>query len=281
MLFVDTLRKAVSLGYASCFLREEPVRLSLILISNPESGKSSILTSWAPPNKVGGMFIMNDLTKSKLINVILKNSNGLRYIVVPDFLRVTSHSIGVTRAVMGMLNSGMEEGLTDVTQYLGNSQNQVATFEEPLRFGVATSITRQYMMQRHVKQLWFDTGFFSRFMPLTFDYTDDQIKAIKEIIQSGKESHSKPEQLKLKEMSIRCPSKYVEELDKYIKPLARSARLYGFRYTRQMRVMLKAHALQRICAVKGRKPDKTVTKEDLEGVIPILRYVNMDYNKVV
>lgn len=274
MLFVDNIIEIVKLGIASSYLKNEKTYLNLILLANPEAGKSSILLNFNF-NKLKNVFVFSDLTKTKVEDFLKKLNNphqNLKYIIIPDLTRLFSHRKDTQRGLLGLLNSGLEEGIYDITTYYSTSLQETKRFEKPLRFGIATSMTRQMISDRRRTRYWYSIGFLSRFLPVSFRYSKEQIKKIREYIASGKDLSNEPEILKLKPASIKCNPKYVLKLDPYIDKLAEASVLYGFRYTRQFRIMLKASALLR-------NSDKVCNK-DVKHVEKLLHWINLDYNMV-
>jgi len=273
MLFVDSIIKLVKLGIASSYLKDEKRKLNLILLGNPEVGKSTILLNFNF-NKLKGVFVFTDLTKSTLEKFLKEMNNPketVRYIIVPDFTILKSHQKEVEKGIIGILNSGVEDGLREITLHYG-SVPETKPFEKPIFFGVATSMTRKFLEDRRRTGYWYSVGFLSRFIPISFSYSKEQIKAIRRYIAESKDLLEKPEELRLKEKVVKCSGKYVLMLEPYVDKLASASYTYGFRYTKQFRLMLKANALLRGSTRVGLKDVKDVEK--------LLKWVNLDYNQV-
>jgi len=265
MLFVNCIRDIVRLGIASAYVKnDEPV--SIILLGNPESGKSSILLSFVMPKEV---CVLTDATKTKLENYLLKISN-FRYLVIPDFIKVVSRNRSTRANLISFLNAGIEEGIHDVTEYFGGSIQKTTEFKDPLRFGLATSMTRSSIEDR--RKEWYRIGFFSRLLPVSFSYTKEQQKKIREYIHAGKDLYEEKEKLRLKTRNIKCNKKFSMHFEPFIEKYADANKLYGFRITHQFRCLLKASALLR--------GSSHVTKKDVDVVSRSLKWINLDYNQV-
>jgi len=265
MLFVKNITKIVKLGIASSFIRnEEPV--SVILLGNPEIGKSSILLRFNTPKNV---FFLTDLTKSKLENLI-KEFQNIRYLIIPDFIKIISHSKSTVSNLISLLNACIEEGVREITQYFGGSVHQTTPFKKPIKFGLATAMTRDSLEDR--RRNWHRIGFFSRLMPVSFRYTKEQAKKIREYIYAGKDLFEKKEKLRLKPTTITCSKKYPAMFEEYIDQFADANRLYGFRLSKQIRGLLKANALLR--------GSRRVTIRDVKEVKKLLKWINLEYNYV-
>jgi hypothetical protein len=274
MLFVEAIRKITKLAIASAYLEDEKQRLNIILLGNPESGKSSILLSFKYP---AGVKVLTDVTRAKLAKILkdIKDpEKDLKYMIIPDLTVVRGHSKTVEKGIISFLNACIEEGVYDVTQYLGSGFTDITEFKKPIRFGIATSLTRQIMEDRRRQGFWYSTGFLSRFLPVSYSYTEDQIKKIREYIAGGLELDGDLEKIvvKGKPKRVVCDIDDVLYYGKYIDKLAAASMTYGFRYTRHFRLMLKAHAMLR--------GSNKVEAVDVKEVEKLLKWVNLDYNPV-
>lgn len=276
MLFVDKIIKIVKLGIASAYIKNEKTRLNIILLANPEAGKTSMLLNF-DLKKLKHVFAFSDLTRSKLEKFIKELNNPresmIRYIIVPDFTRLISHSKDTQRGLIGLLNSALEEGVMEVTSYFGSGMSDTKPFNHPVRLGVATSATRTFISDRRRTSFWHSIGFMSRMLPISFSYTKEQVVVIRKHIADGKDLFDEPEIMRLKDMKVSCKGKFVAEFGDYIEKLAEASSLLGFRYTKEFRIMLKANALLR--------GSSNVTKRDVKDLMPLMKYINLDYNKVV
>jgi hypothetical protein len=271
---VDSIKEIVKIAVATSFLEDEKQRLSIVLLGNPESGKSSILLSFKYPE---GVKVLSDVTRLKLITLLkgLKEpEKELRYLIIPDMTVVRSHQKLVERGIISFFNSALEEGIYDITQYFGSGVVNITSLKKPLRFGIATSLTKQIIEDRRRQGFWYSTGFLSRFLPVSFSYTREQIEKIREYIAGGAELVDDIEKLSLrgKPKLVSCNVDDVLCFKEYIDRLAAASFTYGFRYTRQFRLMLKAHAMLR--------GSEKVEPVDIEAVKKLLKWVNLDYNPV-
>jgi len=272
MLFVKVIEKIVSIGIASAYVSNERKPLSLLLLADPECGKTSILTGF-DFKKLKCIHVFSDITKLKMTSLLSRIENpekNLRYIIVPDFTRVLSHSKSARNNVISFLNVGIEEGLADLTMYYGSSFADVRKFKQPLCFGLATAMTKEYMSD--ARRGWNKIGFLSRLLPVSFKYTKEQADKIMEHLAYSRDLGKQIKKLPIKKMKVECSGDHVLKLKPYIDDLIASTFMYGFRYTIQFRLMLKAHALLRGA--------KEVTRTDVKGVRKLLKWVNMKYNPV-
>jgi hypothetical protein len=275
MLFVEDIIKIVKLGIASSYLKGERNYLNIMLLADPEAGKTSMLLCFNF-DKLKNVFTMTDPTKStlqKFIKELTGNPHILKYIIIPDFTRIKSHGKSTEKGIIGLLNSGIEEGLREITTHITGGLSDVKVFDEPRFFGMATSMTRQFMGDRRVTKQWYSLGFLSRFIPVSYSYTDEQKAKVREYLAEGRDLFNEVEILRLSEKRVGCKSVYVSKLNPYIDKLIEASHLYGFRYTKQFRIMLKANALLR--------GETDVDDVDVEEVKRLMRYINLDYSTLV
>jgi len=264
MLFVSKITEIARLGIASSYVKnDEPV--SIVFLGDPEIGKSTIILRFNPPKNT---VVFSDLTKSKL-EEYLKNYQQIKYIMIPDFIKVISRGKSTKANIISMLNAGIEEGILDITQYFGGSVTQTTVPRKPIRFGMMTAMTRRVMSDR--RREWFKMGFFSRLLPVSFSYSKEQSKKIREYICAGRDIFTEKEKLRFRQRSILCNKRHVLHFEKFIENYAEAQKLYGFRMTKQFRSLLKASALLRSSDAVGR-----IDVRRIEGLV---QWMNLDYNK--
>lgn len=268
ILFVSDIRHIVKLCVASAFLKgERPV--SVILLADPECGKTSILYSFNY-TKYKNIMKITKPRASVLEELMKKSDSGLNYIVVPDLIRITYSSKSTSQNLISFLNSAVEEGITEISTFEGNHAN-ITTFKEPRYLGLATALTRATISDR--RKGWHKIGFFSRFLPVSYSYNKEQQKRIRQNIYAG-ELFDYTETLNIgKAKRITCNKKYPEMFEDDILRLANEEKLYGFRYAKQFRVLLMASALLR--------GSSKVTLTDVKILKNLTRHINMNYNEVL
>jgi hypothetical protein len=272
MLFLKHIKSLVRLGYASTFLSDEKVRLNLLLVGSPELGKTATMLGF-DFDKLKKIFVFSDITRMKLEEFMLqlRTPHSLTYVVLGDFTSLGEHNAKTVKAVLGILNRGLEEGIKDTTTYSFGHAKTIR-FKKRVIFGLVTSCTRKWIEDRRHSGYMLTIGLMSRLVPVSASYTEKQVKEIRNYIAESKDLFEEEEILQLKPSKIKCDAKYVKMLDSYIDKLADAVDTYGFRYTRQFRIMLKANALLR------NSPE--VTLEDVENVKVLLHWVNLDYNPI-
>jgi hypothetical protein len=211
--------------------------VSLLLIADPESGKTSIVLD--RPCKAVEAF--TDIT-GRGIQMVLAQNKDLTHIVINDMVAILSHRQAVNRYTISMLNALTEEGLSAVASPAG-----VEKFANS-RKGVITSLTTD--MANDNRNWWNKVGFASRMLPFCYQYPKNLLIEIKQSIDDlgGK---SAPEKLK-KEFLLPlriCDVKYERRFIERVRRLAdiRSQILeeQGMRRLKQYHALVKGHALLR------------------------------------
>lgn len=267
ILFVNEIKEIVKLCVASSFLKNERP-ISVILLADPECGKTSILYSFNY-KKYKNIMKITKPRASVLEELMKQSKDGLNYIIVPDLIRMTYSGKSTSQNLVSFLNSAIEEGVTEISTYEGGHAN-ITTFDKPKFLGLATALTRTSMNDR--RKGWHKIGFFSRFLPVSYSYTLEQQKHIRKNIYDG-ELFDDLELLNIgKAKNIQCNGKFPAMFEEDIIKLAKEEGLYGFRYARQFRIILMSSAL-----IKGRNK---VTMTDVKILKKLLKHINMDYNKV-
>lgn len=269
VLFVEKIRKIVKLCIATSFLKDERP-ISVILLADPECGKTSILYSFDYKNYKNIMKITKP--RASVLEELIKKDkeNGLNYIIVPDLIRMTYSGKSTSQNLVSFLNSAVEEGVTEISTFEGGHAN-ITKFDKPKFLGLATALTRSSMSDR--RKGWHKIGFFSRFLPVSYSYTDAQQKSIRKKIYHG-DLFNEAEKINISKTrrKIICNGKYPELFEEDIVKLAKEEKLYGFRYAKQFRSLLMASALLR--------GSTKVTRTDVKIIKDLLVHINMNYNKV-
>lgn len=266
MLFVKKIRRILKLGIVSAYLKNaKPI--SILLLADPECGKTSLLYSFDFGKKSGVLKITKPTMSAieKHFKDILEGS--INYIIIPDLIRITEANRATAKNITGFFNSAIEEGLTEITTY-NNGTPDTKFLKKPWIIGVATALTRSKLQDRRGN--WNKIGFFSRFLPVSYSYTKAQQEIIRDEIYKGQTFDGK-EKLKLgSKKAIICNPKFPRQFNEHIKKLAEKEELYGFRYANQFRTLLMANAFLR--------NSNKVTQRDVEAIKDLWIYINTDYN---
>lgn len=248
--------------YSGKLKNERP--LSLIVAANPESGKTEALREF---KCVDGIVYLTDCTAHGLTKEVLPriDTGAVHHILIPDLLNPLSRKQSTVQTFVTFMNSLIEEGVAEISTYAqGMTQRKT-----DLRCGLVTAITKDKLKDK--RHEWSRLGFLSRALPFSYSYGTDKVRQIMEYIISEKYHDDKPLKLKL-------PAKLVDvelkaALARLILPesyrFADANELYGFRFQRQLQVLMKSIAL-----ADGRRK---VIKKDFNEAMRLMRWVNLDF----
>lgn len=263
MLYTQNLEKLLALTLYSAYIKNEKA-VNLLLIANPEAGKTELLKKFYQ-NK--GVAVLTDVTAYSISRDLLHKiqNKEIRHIIIPDLIKVLSRKTSTVQNLITFLNSLIEEGIISIKTYAMNIE-----FQNPVNCGLITSITQEIFEDK--RRNWGKIGFLSRCLPVSWSYTKEQVLEIYDYIYSEKYMHENVYVLKLPktEKEIKIDKDYAKMLTPYVKELADSYKMYGFRYQKQFQVLAKANALMN-------KRDE-VTEKDIIELQKILKFTNIKFN---
>jgi hypothetical protein len=226
---IEILRAAIWSGKIA---DERPV--SLMLVARQESAKTECLKHFflTPSLKY-----LSDLTSRGLNPYRQEIETGrIRHIVLLDLVRILSHGRGVSDRTIQSIASLMEEGESETSDGGGKS-----SWDNFPKIGVLMGITPEFFFSKRGR--WRGTGFLTRFVPISFEYSKDTQHAIHDAIAKG---HRMPppikENIPLIPFQIELPDKYAGIISRRAEELGITMKTYGFRYQRVLRALAKANA---------------------------------------
>lgn len=236
--------------------------LSLLMVGKPEVGKTSIAMKFAANRK--DVFITTDTCYANMVNETLPkvDREGISHIIIPDFLKLLMKKQSTSDHLVTLLNSLMEEGVFNIGFHNSNRQFN------GLRCGIITAITDGVL--RDHRRNWERIGFLSRCMPVSYSYAPNTVSDIFSYLQQ--EDYHEEKEIKINtsknKKSVEGDDVLFQQLEKYARGFGQCTNTYGFRYQKHFQVMAKANALKN-------KRNK-VTQEDIDKVIQMTRYINLD-----
>jgi hypothetical protein len=212
---------------------EKPV--SIMLIAEQESAKTEALKYFRGTTT---LLYLSDLTSRGLTAHHKEIQDGiLRHVVLLDLVRILAHGKGVSERTIQTLASLMEEGESENADAGG-----ITRWEGFPKIGALMGITPSFFKNR--KGRWRQTGFLTRFIPISFNYKPETVREIHSAIANG---HSlpppHPEKLPQANVLIKCSSEYSRVLSQRAITLGANMKTYGFRYHRILRALAKGLAL--------------------------------------
>jgi hypothetical protein len=278
----DIIRYSIITGY----LKRDIAPISLMIIAPPESNKTSMLKQFETLKNVK---YTADISSKPLIEFIKNVSKDKYYhIIIPDFIKVVKHNQKTVDSVIVTINSMIEEGIRSSMYY-----GQEIDLKKNVQCGVITSITPDLYVQQF--KAWNDIGFLSRFMHVTYEYSDETRTEIMKMI-IGNEKPNLDEQInkikktgKLKDIPIQKDvaegiMNYTDEVVKKIRSYNVSVwqgavkrnismNIQGFRLLKQLLLFSKAIAFD--------KGYEEVNYECLNELKRLLEYFCMPNNPKV
>jgi len=237
--------------------------LSLILVAPPEHGKSELLSQFSKNPSVSWC---NDLSSNPLITDILPDVEKkiITHIVIPDFLKILTHSKRTTQSLLTLLNSLTAEGIKDINFY-GVERH----FDYPIKAGVVMAMTREALERRKV--YWKDIGFLARCIPVSYRYSDLTIRQVHDWIKLGDYSRGNYVHLPRRIRDVDIKPKFSKKVDTLQASWREKVQSFtGFRLHKQFRTLLKAIAYR----------DEEVNSDHLLKLTEYLKYINFDYNVI-
>ena len=262
MIHTQILEHAVRLAlYSTALEKETPV--SLLIVAPPEHGKSEILKMFA---FIESLKIMTDFNSHVFADFANEYQAGrVKTLVLPDFLRIVKKKYSTQANSLMILNAITEEG------WIGKLP-MGQTISEPIKANVLTAITKEEMADKRHK--WAKLGFLSRFIPLSFSYTEETKKKIREYIKDRIYKSDDMFDFKLpeKKVNVVLPREFANQLEKITLKISKENNLTGFRLQRQLQVMALSNALA--------NKKTMVDQSDVDVVKQIAHFINFNFTQI-
>jgi hypothetical protein len=217
-------------------LKSPHAPLSVLLISTPECGKTSVVSQ----RKVKSVIAVTDATGRGLLK-ICEQSPDVSHIVFNDLVAVMSHRQSVNKYTQAMINALTEEGLGTFA-----TPDGVSTIANGRR-GIIACLTSE--LSQDGRAWWNKIGLSSRLLPFFFSHPGTLTLKIKDVIDNGEAKPAK------KRGELKIPAHLVKVAipDKYIKAIRKIADQKatelgdptGYRRLKQFRALACGHALRR------------------------------------
>lgn len=239
----------------------EPV--SLMLIADPEHGKTSVVLS----KDCEGVVVLSDVT-GKGIQNLCQMKPEITHFVINDLTAVTAKKHNVSEFTMSMLMAMTEEGIR-ATAY----PNGVQQFDSGKR-GVIVCATTQGATDG--RTWWVKSGFASRLLPFCFTHSTQLTLKIKSAIDTGRfdgcwrRDEKQREQFPIPKATIEVgiSNAMAEEIGRIADFRATQLGEKGYRRRHQYRGLARGHALLR----SWKKP--AVNDKDIDFLRRVDPYVN-------
>ncbi len=263
MLFTNDIEEIVKLAIASrYFTNESPV--NLLLVCEPESGKTEILSAFQDIKNVHYTtdIVYRNLLQSTLFEI---KEGKIKTLMVPDFIKVISKSKSTASNIVTVLLGLLEEGIKNIDVGIP------IRFKHSVRCNLITAITKGSLISHY--RHWINIGFLSRFIIISFRYTNEQSTEISKHIAQQKHIEKVIKKIQHPTKQIILPEKHVYQLMPFIKSYAKKENTRGWRFQARLQTLLKTSALL----------DKrdAVNQKDVNKLLKLLRYANTDMNELI
>jgi hypothetical protein len=241
--------------------------LSLIISSKVGAGKTKILKQYS--NVLGAKYL-TEVTAYGIKRYYLDKikSGEIRHLLIGDFLAELSKQKKTKDDTIAFFNELMEEGVNAVASY-------AVYFDEPdaIKCGIITTIAQADFLRKSHR--WYEMGFLSRAIPLTYSYSKlSEVKIYKHIAECTDMQSDLKKDLWLPKIPVRViPNKNLNtQLIEVSMKMSEWEKAYGFRKQEQLQTLMMANALKR--------GSMEVEQEDYDKVLELTQYINMYFNEV-
>lgn len=184
LLGMEPIQDLVELALWSAYIRKARI-VSLMIVAEPESGKTELLKKYRRNNGVHGMRrfsafgVLNDLKEGR-ISVLFDSPKILGHLVVYDFATLYSFKTNTVDSTMAFLDALTEEGLEPESTYAVHFDD----IEEyrGLTGGVIAAINTQGFFtpksKSRIRANLMKGGFFSRNIIVSYRISESQVRKI-------------------------------------------------------------------------------------------------------
>ena len=264
---LEPLADMITLTLYTAYVKSIPKPNSLLVIAQPESGKTEILKKFIPNKNVA---YLSDVTAFGLERDYLPKieAGEIRHIVIPDLLKPLSRKESTVKTFITSMNALIEEGVASSSTYATRR-----TSEKHVKCGLITAITgKELSNQRHN---WGRIGFLSRIVPFSYSYGIESVKKIFDYILGLdylSESDIELKRIPKQDRQIRLSLRYARAILPSTAAIAEAQHTYGFRLQKQFQALLQASALE--------KGHSVVNSRDVDRVLHLMNWVNFDENPI-
>ena len=215
------------------------------------------------PHDATAYGIINDY-KDELVNGTIK------HFIFPEFVLPLARKKETVSTFIAFINGLIEEGIDTINTYATSFR-----LDKPIRAGVIACLAKSEFAWR--KSYWIKMGFLSRFLPVSYSYSERVENAIFEAIFTGKKDISSI-QLNFQRGVVTLSPGIARRLNTKAKEIARAmsikdtAEIAGFRAQQHLQRMAKALALS-----EGKSE---VDEHDFYKLMELAEFMNLDYKEI-
>ena len=268
MVGTKAIEKIISLALWSAYVEDEQPQ-SLLILSQVEGGKSLMATQFRQndgvvcPHDATAYGIIKDY-KDQLVN------GHIKHLIFPEFVFPLARKKETVSTFIAFLNGLIEEGIDTINTYATSFR-----LRKPIRAGVIACLARSEFAWR--KRYWIQIGFLSRFLPVSYSYSETVEKAVFEAIFTGKKD-IRSISLNFQKGAVILPPDIARKLNPKAKKIAAAlsikgaVEIAGFRAQQHLQRMVKALALSRGKSV--------VDEADVQALMDLAEFMNLDCKEI-
>jgi len=280
---MEGLERLIELSLISGYVKDDTAPLSLILISYPETAKTSMILKFMCPHTIE----TTDLSAKPISDFVVPElrSDRLHHILIPDMTKMLAHRETTVKSTIGFLNALMEEGIKK-NLFFGQSFE----FDERKKCGLITAMTFDFYYKMFRK--WYEIGFLTRFLPVSFKYSNQTVIDIHKTIMNNVIYDEIIKMKKIAKKHIKIPADIgdwisiksqdiaEQQSNESIRIKVQSGKqkrikmeVYGFRLHKQLRKLIKSIALS--------NKETVVTWKHIAEFKGLIDYIRMPKNPKV
>lgn len=279
---IQPLIDTVALCLQSTYIVNEQNGISLLMVANAESAKTTTLFAFSGLDFVG---YYDDITQKKLLDEFIPfvRAKQKKTLTIPDLINCVEKQKVTRSGFLNIIKSAMDDtGLSAIStphlQLQRAMENDTGLFGT--KFNVITAITKGALMEGgkdtpSMKKIMIKSGLLTRFLPFSYEYSVGLVKKIFDM-QSGLDLED-ADYCDIPEINktfthVECDYDFARQLDVVSTMLnvefEKSG--YGIRPHRNLIRLAKSNALIN-------KRDK-VTKTDIDTIMKLANYFNFKFN---
>ncbi len=241
--------------------------LSLIISAPVGSGKTELLKQY---RKCRGVKYLSEVTaygiKSKYLDAIARGI--IRILMIGDLLNPLSKQKKTRDDFVACMNNITEEGIGAISTYAIHRDGK-----KFVKCGIITTIAKPDFMRK--SRRWYDMGFLSRAIPLTYGYSaSTKVKIYEHIAKADDIRNTSIKEMWLPKVPIRVKqdTKLNVKIIELAMELEKWEEVYGFRRQEQLQTLMMANAL---------KNSRTkVIQEDYDKILELSQYINLSFKEI-
>lgn len=274
MIGMEAIERIVELALWSAYIKDGQAQ-SLIVTSEVEQGKSALAMQFQQED--GSVIILHDATAFGIIKRYKEElqSGAVKHLIFPEFVFPLSRQRETVNTFLAFLNGLMDEGIIEIQTFA-----TPVKLKRPIKAGVIACLAKDEFEWR--KYYWSSIGFLSRFLPVSYSYSEEINRQILETIYREQKANLK-HLYEFHNGVVKLPANIARRLNPQVKITVSGMatgrekegqvkKLAGIRMQKHFQRMIKAAALS-----KGKE---VVDEEDLREIITLSRYINLEYNEL-